>query len=72
VAIDNGTPVTTAKTITIQDGNGAFQIGGANGAAEFFDGRIRRVGFWKNRILSAGDQTSLYNGGSGLDYAAMA
>lgn len=33
---------------------------------------VDQAGFWKGRILSAGDVTALYNGGAGLSYAAMA
>ena len=33
---------------------------------------VDQAGFWKNRILSASDVTALYNGGSGLSWAAMA
>jgi large repetitive protein len=33
---------------------------------------VDQAGFWKGRILSAGDVTALYNGGSGLSWAAMA
>lgn len=33
---------------------------------------IDQVGFWKGRVLSAGDVTALYNSGAGLSYAAMA
>ncbi len=33
---------------------------------------VDQAGFWKGRVLSAADVTALYNGGSGLSYAAMA
>lgn len=33
---------------------------------------IDQCGFWKGRILSAGDVTLLYNSGAGLSWAAMA
>lgn len=33
---------------------------------------VDQAGFWKGRILSSGDVTALYNGGSGLSWAAMA
>lgn len=35
------------------------------------NGTVDQVGFWKGRILSAGDVTALYNGGTGLTYAGM-
>lgn len=50
-----------------------FQIGNTNGGTGISAGsHIDQVGFWKGRILSAGDVTALYNSGSGLSYAAMA
>jgi hypothetical protein len=33
---------------------------------------VDQCGFWKGRVLSAGDVTALYNSGAGLTYAAMA
>lgn len=33
---------------------------------------IDQCGFWKGRVLSAGDVTALYNSGNGLSWAAMA
>lgn len=33
---------------------------------------IDQCGFWKGRVLSAGDVTALYNSGNGLSYEAMA
>jgi hypothetical protein len=32
---------------------------------------VDQAGFWKGRVLSAGDVTALYNGGAGLTWAAM-
>jgi hypothetical protein len=32
---------------------------------------VDQCGFWKGRVLSAGDVTSLYNSGNGLTWAAM-
>lgn len=48
---------------------GANTNGGAPGT--FWDGNICLVGTWRNRILTAGDVTLLYNSGNGLSYAAM-
>lgn len=69
----------------VASGSGATLTGTANssasapifvgvsesGAAPFFNGTIDQVGFWKGRVLSAGDVTLLYNSGTGLSYAAM-
>jgi concanavalin A-like lectin/glucanase superfamily protein len=40
--------------------------------AQFWNGDIDQVGFWKGRVLSTSDITALYNGGSGLTWAGMA
>jgi large repetitive protein len=56
---------TTAQNFNV--GNGGFGGGGVTSG-----NRIDQVGFWKNRVLSAGDVTALYNSGAGLSYAAMA
>jgi len=47
---------------------------GANstGTGGYLDGNLCLFGTWRNRILSAGDVTLLYNSGAGLSYAAMA
>lgn len=66
-------------------GSGATLTGTANSSASaplyigvieaagagFLNGIIDQVGFWKGRVLAAGDVTALYNGGTGLTYAGM-
>lgn len=49
-----------------------FRVGAREyaGFENYWDGLIWRVGLWK-RKLSGAEVTSLYNGGSGLSYAAM-
>lgn len=71
----NGSSVGTATaTNPMQSTSNNFIVAkggyGGTGAASGF--RFDQCGFWKGRILSAGDVTLLYNSGSGLSYAAMA
>lgn len=71
IQVNNGTADSQAYSTGTIDGSGAFEIGDASGGVGApFDGRIDQVGFWK-RVLTAQERTDLYNGGSGLSYAAM-
>ena len=45
-------------------------LGNDGFASNYWDGRIDQFGFW-NRALTDQELTDLYNGGSGLSYAAM-
>lgn len=53
-------------------GTGDLRIGSNYGTSGFWNGNLCLYGTWRNRILSAGDVTLLYNSGNGLSYAAMA
>jgi hypothetical protein len=71
----NGSSAASATSSVGAVGTSDFYIGAnTNGGAPsgFMDGGISLVGIWRNRILSAGDVTLLYNSGAGLSYAAMA
>jgi hypothetical protein len=68
-----GTPDEAPRTVTISNtaapfSLGAYQYGGTPGG--FFDGLMKRVGFWK-RVLTAEEITWLYNGGAGRSYAEV-
>ncbi|HYD66181.1 LamG domain-containing protein [Azospirillum sp.] len=70
----NGASVGTATaTNAVQSTTNEISIGrGAFGGAGVATGyRFDQCGFWKGRILSAGDVTSLYNSGAGLSWAGM-
>lgn len=69
IQINDGPVDSTAYTLDIYDGLGAFAIGGYYdaGGNEFWDGRIDSVSLWK-RVLTAAERTALYNAGFGLDY----
>jgi hypothetical protein len=69
--VNDGTPVTTTGSSAATVGSTEFQLGArkflgfedpiANGS------RIDEVGIWK-RLLTSGEISDLYNGGSGLSY----
>ena len=68
----DGSQQSTTQSIaasSIFNGDGPFQVGAYffNSAGGFFDGIIDEVGIW-NRVLTAGEITSLYNGGNSLAY----
>lgn len=67
--VANGTATLTG---TLQDTSSTLNIGRLGSGAVLQDGLIDQCGFWKGRVLSAGDVTALYNGGAGLSWAAMA
>jgi hypothetical protein len=65
----NDTSENTAVTSgTGGEGAEGFKLG-ANAAtpANFWNGRIDAVGFWK-RLLTAGEKTELFNSGSGVEH----
>jgi hypothetical protein len=71
ITVNDGTPNTTAHTTGVVNGGSTFALGLWKDAASSnfapFDGLIDEVGFWK-KVLSSGEITQLYNGGSGLAY----
>ena len=64
----------TNGSMTFTAGVGPVNIGNKNnsGAGNGIVGLIDQVGYWIGRVLSPSDVSALYNGGSGLTYAAMA
>lgn len=67
ISVNDGTTNSSAHTTGIYNGAAALQIGALNATAQFMDGRLDEMGIWK-RVLTSGERTSLYNGGSGLAY----
>jgi len=69
----NGSQVgTTTLTGTLNSSASAPLNFGNNGSTiSSQNSKVDQAGFWKGRVLSAGDVTALYNSGSGLSYAAM-
>lgn len=73
VIYKNGSQVGTGTlTGTLNSSASAPLSFGNNGAAiSGVNSVVDQAGFWKGRILSAGDFTALYNSGNGLSWAAM-
>jgi len=68
ISVNAGTANTTAYSAGTFDSTKQFRIGAYNGfGGIYWDGLIDEFGFWK-RVLTSGERTSLYNGGSGLAY----
>ncbi len=66
IQLNNGTAASTAHTTGVFDNTAPFRIGSRD-ASSYWDGLIDEVSFWK-RVLTAGEITTLYNGGAGLAY----
>lgn len=65
IQVNNGTVNSSAYTFGSWDSTEPLWIG--RSSSGYQNGRIDAVGFWK-RVLTAGERTSLYNGGAGLQY----
>ena len=68
IQVNNGTANTAAHTTGVFDGTAAFHLGAGGTVANFYDGLMDNVFFWKNRVLSDGEKTLLYNAGAGLNF----
>lgn len=62
---------TNTLTGTINSTASTLNFGYDGSAIAGSDSLLDQAGFWKGRVLSAGDVTALYNSGSGLSWAAM-
>lgn len=74
VLYKNGSQVGTGTlTGTLNSSASApLNFGYSGSAIQGVNSVVDQAGFWKGRVLSAGDVTLLYNSGNGLTYAAMA
>lgn len=61
---NDGAVDSTAHSAGVFAGTAKFLLGNRDGGTNYWDGVIRRVGFWK-RVLTANERTWLYNGGVG-------
>jgi len=70
IQVNDGTANSSAYSSGVFSSSSVFRIGaiGNSSLANYFDGLIDEVGFWK-RVLTSGERTELYNSGSGRDYA---
>jgi len=68
IAVDGGAAVTAAKTLTQVAGNVPFALGNyATAGQPSAAVRIDEVWFW-DRVLSAGERTSMWNGGNWMAF----
>lgn len=65
--VNSGTTNSVSATSSPSYSGLSFNIGAENGVAEINPGAIDEFGVW-SRTLSAGEVTTLWNGGSGLTY----
>lgn len=68
IVLNAGTPVTGADTAIAAAGTSDFVVGGITGGATLFGGRVDEVGWWADHVLTSGERSELYNGGSGQSY----
>lgn len=67
ISVNNGAFDTASTSGGIRDSTTNFQLGARPGPSTYHDGLIDEVTLWK-RKLTAGEITTLYNGGAGLAY----
>ena len=70
IKVNNGTANSASYSSGVNDDTSPFVLGATNTGAGFMDGRIDQVGVWK-RVLTADEQTFLYNNGNGRAYAGL-
>lgn len=70
ISVNAGAQDTYVAAVAGRAGNSAFEVGSNQQGAHNWDGRIDQLGFW-SKTLTTAEITQLYNGGSGLAYAAM-
>lgn len=69
ISVNAGTADTASHSTGPNDTAKGFAIGRYGElSAQYWDGLIDEVGFWK-RVLTGAERTELYNGGAGRDYA---
>lgn len=68
--LDAGTPVTVAWASGVFNGSTEFDLGRLGSSAAYLNGWLDQAFVYK-RCLSAGEISTLYNGGAGLSYAAL-
>lgn len=67
ISLDNGTPVTDLAGRTPGTSGGPFCLGASNLDFSLHSGQIDIATVW-NRVLTAAERTSYYNGGTGVEW----
>lgn len=68
ISVNGGNFATSSYTSGISTNTDSLGIGASYAAGFPFDGLIDECTFWKGRILTQGEVSTLYNSGSGLTY----
>lgn len=71
IYIDGSSAATKTMTGVTTAGTSQLNIGANASPGNYWAGNFALYGIWRNRVLSSGDVTSLYNSGAGRSYAAM-
>lgn len=66
LSVNNGTAASAAHTTGVWNGAASFVLGARAAGTEPWNGRLDAWGVWK-KVLTAGERTTLYNAGSGLE-----
>lgn len=70
IAVNAGTAVTSSWSAGANDTANPFYLGRDGSGDRQLDGLLDEVGFWK-KVVTSGEITQLYNGGSGLAYSSF-
>lgn len=68
--VNDGTVKSQAYSTGVFDSSAAFILGVNDGGTNYQNGAMAMAGLWK-RLLTAGERTTLYNGGNGLSFAEL-
>lgn len=73
ISVNNGTPNTSAYSSGVFDGTASFEIGRLLFGTTSIYGATARIDqvFFVRKVLTSTEITQMYNGGSGLSWAAM-
>jgi hypothetical protein len=72
IQVNNGTEDTVTPSFTPGTNNAAWGLGARSqlDPGQYFNGDCDELGLW-SRVLTAGERTTLYNGGAGLGIASF-
>ena len=62
--VNDNTPASTSTSAGVFTNSGKFWIGGRNSDGDLWNGRVKKVGLWKNKILSSEEIAALYGEGT--------
>lgn len=68
--IDAGTPATGTPAASLNSTSGVI-IGGSGNGVGFGNAAVTFCAIWKGRVLTAGNVTTLFNSGAGLNWSSM-